>query len=293
VSAATVVTLPAPAKLNLGLRVLGRRADGFHDLDSLFVRLDLADTLTLRPAAALAAGDRLVRVPAGDPWLDPRPLAVGADNLVSRALAGYRAAARTQGATLPPLEAELVKRIPWGAGLAGGSADAAAALRGAARLCPADVDLPALAAELGSDVPFCLAGVAAARVRGRGETLTEVVLPELALVLVYPAVEVPTGPAFGWWAAAPVDVAAPDEDGLRAGQRPPLANALEGPVADRVPAVADALTALRALAIGPVAMSGSGSTCFAVASDASSAVAAADALRAAYPAWWIRAARSA
>jgi 4-diphosphocytidyl-2-C-methyl-D-erythritol kinase len=283
------VSARAPAKLNLGLRVLGRRADGFHALDSLFVRLDLADDVALR---ADGAADGLVRRAAGDPWLDPRPLGIGPDNLVLRALAAYRAAAGTAGVAVPPVAAELTKRIPWGAGLAGGSADAAATLRAAAALWPAPVDLPELAAALGSDVPFCLADLPAARVGGRGETIVPVDLPPLALVLVYPDAEVPTGPAFGWWAAEPVDVAPPDEAALRAGRRPLLANALEAPVARRVPAVAEALAALRALAIGPVAMSGSGSTCFAVAADPEAAATAVAELRARRPDWWVRAARS-
>jgi len=279
----------APAKLNLGLRVLGRRADGFHALDSLFVRLDLADAVALRPAGV---ADQLERRAAGDPWLDPRPLGTGPDNLVLRALAAYRSAARTAGVAVPPVAAELEKRIPWGAGLAGGSADAAATLRAAAALWPADVDLPDLAAALGSDVPFCLADLAAARVGGRGEAIVPVDLPPLHLVLVYPDVEVATGPAFAWWAADPVDVAPPDEAALRAGRRPSLANALEAPVARRVPAVAAALAALRALSLGPVAMSGSGSTCFAVAVDAASAAEAVAHLQADHPDWWVRAARS-
>lgn len=281
----------APAKLNLGLRVLGRRPDGFHELDSLFVRLDLADSVTLRPASA-AGGDAVTRAPAGDDWLDGRPLDTGGGNLVTRALVAYRRAAAARGVAVPPVAAGLVKRIPWGAGLAGGSADAAATLRGAAKLWPAGVDLPALGAELGSDVPFCLAGVPAARVGGRGESVAEVDLPPLALVLVYPAVEVSAASAFGWWAVEPVDVPPPAEADLRAGRRPEPRNALEGPVAARVPPVADALAALRSLRLGPVAMSGSGSTCFLLASDAAAAQAAARELRDRRPDWWVRAARS-
>jgi 4-diphosphocytidyl-2-C-methyl-D-erythritol kinase len=296
VSAVSGVEVTAAAKLNLGLRVLGRRSDGFHDLDSLFVRLDLADTLSLRFANGGVGEDGLRRRAAADPWLDGRPLAVGAENLVLRALAAYRAAARAAGVQVPPLAAELVKRIPWGAGLAGGSADAAAALGAAALLCPAAVDLPALAAVLGSDVPFCLAGHPAARVGGRGEELRPVDLPPFDVVLVYPDAEVATGPAFSWWATDGHDVAPPDEAGLRAGwsaDRPPrVLNALEAPVAARVPAVAAALALLRELALGPVAMSGSGSSCYALVSDAGTAQAAAAAVAERRPDWWVRATRS-
>jgi 4-diphosphocytidyl-2-C-methyl-D-erythritol kinase len=297
VNPASAVEVFGAAKLNLGLRVVGRRSDGFHDLDSLFVRLGLGDTVTLRLADDDGAvDDRLRRVPAGDAWLDRRPLPTGADNLVLRALAAYRSAARAHGVQVPPLVAELVKRIPWGAGLAGGSADAAATLRAAAALCPAGVDLMALATRLGSDVPFCLAGYPAARVGGRGEVLRRVDLPSFDLVLVYPGVEVATGPAFDWWASDGHDVDPPDEAGLRAprtgGRSPRLANALEAPVAARVPQVAAALALLRSLEFGPVAMSGSGSTCYALVGDAAAAEAAAAAVAERRPDWWVRATRS-
>lgn len=306
---AGVAVETAPAKLNLGLRVLGRRGDGFHDLDSLFVRLDLADVVTLRAATAAArdggdggagdapddagSADRLDRLASGDAWLDARPLPLGPDNLVLRAVAAYRRAASGVGVEVPAVEVDLVKRIPWGAGLAGGSADAAAALRAAATLWPADVDLPALAAALGSDVPFCLAGTGAARVGGRGEHVAPLTLPAFDVLLVYPAVEVATAAAFGWWAGDSVDVPAPDDRALRSGARVPLHNALEAAVAARVPAVAEALAGLRALGLGPVAMSGSGSTCFALAADAAAAADAARTLARRRPDWWVRAVRSA
>ena len=299
----------APAKLNLGLRVLGRRSDGFHDLDSLFVRLDLADTVVVsaavdaggrnggrgpRPEPGVAAsGDRLTRAPSGDVWLDDQPLTLGPDNLVLRAIAAYRSAAAAAGVVVPAVELELVKRIPWGAGLAGGSADAAATLRAVAAAWPATVDLPALGETLGSDVPFCLSGAAAARVGGRGERVVTTEIPPLDLLLVYPAVEVSAGAAFGWWATEPVDVPAPDEDALRVGRRVPLHNALESVVAARSPAVRAALAELRALGMGPVAMSGSGSTCFAWAVDAAAAALAARDLARRRPDWWVRAVRTA
>jgi 4-diphosphocytidyl-2-C-methyl-D-erythritol kinase len=299
----------APAKLNLGLRVLGRRSDGFHDLDSLFVLLDLADTVVVRSAVdaggsdgdrgsrpepgVAASGDRLTRAPAGDAWLDDRPLTLGPSNLVLRAIAAYRHAAAAAGVAVPAVDVELVKRIPWGAGLAGGSADAAATLRAVAAAWPAPVDLPALGETLGSDVPFCLTGAAAARVGGRGERVVTTEIPPLDLLLVYPAVEVSAGAAFGWWAAEPLDVPAPDGHALRAGRRVPLHNALEPAVAARVPEVRAALAELRALGLGPVAMSGSGSTCFAWAADARAAAQAARELAQRRPGWWLRAVRGA
>lgn len=284
----------APAKLNLGLRVVGRRPDGFHELDSLFAHLDLADELEVVPARDVQ-DDALERLPAGDEALDARPLDLGPDNLVRRAIAALRSAS---AGALPPVRARLLKRVPWGAGLGGGSADAAAALRAAAALLQPDArgatDLAPLAEALGSDVPFCLSGVAVARVGGRGERLAPLELPARWVVLVHPWVPVAAADAYRWWAADPVAVAPMDAvvAAWRDGAPLPLANALEPAVAARVPEVAAVLAALRALDVGPVAMSGSGSTCFAVVDGAREAAAAAAELRARRPTWWVRAARA-
>jgi 4-diphosphocytidyl-2-C-methyl-D-erythritol kinase len=283
----------APAKLNLGLRVVGRRPDGFHELDSLFAHLDLADELTLRlrpTPAGSTVGDRLERLGAGDAWLDPRPLSLEGDNLVRRAIGAYRE--RALPVEVPGLHTVLTKRIPWGAGLGGGSADAAAALRASARLVPSAARLEALAEVLGSDVPFCLAGHPVARVGGRGERIVPFDLPRLSVVLVHPPVQVSAADAFGWWAARPVDTA-PMDEGLaawRSGVRWPLANALEAGVTARVAPVAEALAGLRGLGLGPAAMSGSGSTCYLIVADEEIAATTAAALRARWPGWWVRAA---
>ena len=276
----------APAKLNLGLRVVGRRWDGFHELDSLFAHLDLADELD----AVLARGgasDRLERRASGDAWLDDRALPLGPDNLVARAFAAVRTAL---GGDLPPVHAVLAKRVPWGAGLGGGSADAAAALRVAARLAAAPFDAAPLAEALGSDVPFCLTRVPIARVGGRGEEVAPLALPSRTVVLVHPGVPVAAADAYRWWADRPVDVAPMDEaiDAWRRGGSFAIANALEPGVAARVPPVAEALAELREHATGPVAMSGSGSTCFAVVADRAEGAAIAAAVAARRPAWWVR-----
>ena len=270
----------ARAKLNVGLRVLGRRPDGYHDLDSFFVHLDLADTLTLEPSSE---GDALIRLDAGDPMLDARPLPMTGDNLVLRALDVYRTAARDHGVVVPPVHFTLAKAIPWGAGLGGGSADAGAALRALAAAFPAGVDLHALALTLGSDVPFCLSDAPAARVGGRGERLATATPPrERALVLLAPPVAVAPAAAFGWWGEKRPDAPPPDWE------RP--VNALQGPVAARVPLVAAALAALEALPADAVAMSGSGSTCFAFAPDRATAQRWTSTLRVAHPTFWARAA---
>ena len=155
----------APAKLNLTLAVVGRRDDGYHALHSVFVPLTLADRLSLAPVG----GDRDTLHVSG---LDAGP---PADNLVFRALAAARAAVGGGWAggpgPAPALAARLDKRIPVAAGLAGGSSDAAATLDGALEAWGAELDehaRHAVAAALGSDVPFFLAG-GPALVEGRGE----------------------------------------------------------------------------------------------------------------------------
>jgi 4-diphosphocytidyl-2-C-methyl-D-erythritol kinase len=142
--------LEAPAKINLFLEILRRRSDGYHDIDTVFHQISLADRLILRPTFE---EDRLSVTGAA--------LTQGPDNLAMRALA----AARNAGYTVPPLALSLAKKTPIGAGLGGGSADAAAVLRGLAQFLPASqrarflkTDAPELGATLGADVPFFLGG---------------------------------------------------------------------------------------------------------------------------------------
>ena len=168
-------TLLAPAKLTLSLRVTGVRDDGYHLLDAEMVTLDLADRLTFGP------GDGL-EVVGGGP-----DVPAGSDNLVARALraAGRRARVR------------LEKRIPSGAGLGGGSADAACVLRWAG------ISDVAVAAALGADVPFCVVG-GRARVRGVGEVVEPLPVADLgdrAWTLLTPPLAVPTQAVYRAWDA--------------------------------------------------------------------------------------------
>jgi 4-diphosphocytidyl-2-C-methyl-D-erythritol kinase len=168
-------TIHAPAKLNLFLEVLGRRDDGFHELETLMVPIRLFDSLTLAatPAVAGRSGEILFRV-AGvgvnrQIGTAPDQIPTGAENLVVRALELLRERSGCQMGA----EVELIKRIPSAAGLGGGSSDAAAALRLASRAWSIDWQterLAKLAAELGSDVPFFLSH-GAAICRGRGEVV--------------------------------------------------------------------------------------------------------------------------
>lgn len=184
----------APAKINLGLEVIGRRPDGYHELRSVFLRLALADDLLVR---------RLARRPTEDPGVDTlavvgtRPTDDPTTDLVLRAATLLRSQARR---ALPPLAFELVKRVPVAAGLGGGSSDAATALRLAARawgLSPTHQARLEMAADLGSDVPFFAAGLRVAWVEGRGERLTRLEpAGRLGVLLVRPAVHLSTREVF-------------------------------------------------------------------------------------------------
>ena len=198
-----VVRLP-PAKRNLTLAVVGRRSDGYHALHTVMTPLALYDRLSLVPDPSPGARDR-IRVDG----FDAGPTD---DNLVIRALAATRRAVRPHLAADPPaLAVRLEKRIPVAAGLAGGSSDAAAAIDGALEAWGAGDALgPAerseLAASLGSDVPFFLAG-GPALVEGRGERVTPlrgIVLGpgegEPGIVLATPAVAAHTATVFAAWA---------------------------------------------------------------------------------------------
>ena len=174
----------AHAKLNLGLKVLGARVDGFHDILSVFQSIDLADRLLFHPSTD-----------AGFSCSEPS-LPTTEDNLVLKAQSRFSKAVPEAEALLPTLHLHLEKSIPVGAGLGGGSSDAAAALRGLNTLCGNPLDLQGLmrlGAEIGSDVPFCLQG-GTALVSGRGETLQPlpVPLPQWYFVVVFPGIFVST-----------------------------------------------------------------------------------------------------
>ena len=175
-SSSRALALPAHAKLNLDLAVLGLRPDGYHELRTRFQAISLHDLLLIEPAAATS-------LEGGFP-----------DDLVLRA---QRVLERAAGRPLPA-RFRLVKRIPAGAGLAGGSADAAAALRGLARLHGLDVDLAPLAAELGADVPFLISGGAAVA-GGRGELLAPAAIDTGWYVIAWPGFPTSTPAIFRRW----------------------------------------------------------------------------------------------
>lgn len=264
----------AHAKVNLGLSVLARRGDGFHEIETVMARVALHDdVLVARGGSQVGLEVEGAELPLGD------------DNLAVQAARAYLRAAGA-GAAGTGVDIRLTKRIPVAAGLGGGSSDAAAVLRALARLVPAGVDLEAVAAGLGSDVPFFLRDVPAAVARGRGERLEPLALPPLALVLAFPGVAVSAADAYRLVQSFTPRVK-PEAlaERLRAGGEPGLVNGLQPGVVRRHKVVRQVLAALRAEGLRGACMSGSGSCCFALADDPASARDAARRLQAARPDW--------
>jgi len=283
-AAPEAVRRAAPAKLNLYLHVTGRRADGYHLLDSLVAFAAVHDTVVAEKANALTLA---VEGPFA------AALSGEADNLVLRAA---RALADAAGVR-PWAALRLVKRLPVASGIGGGSADAAAALLAVGdlwRVTHTPGALAKLALKLGADVPVCLEG-RAAQVSGIGEKIDPApALPRVPLVLVNPLVPLPTPAVFKarsgpFTKPAPLAAAPRDARDLAVAleaRRNDLADAAIG----LVPEIAAILAALEAQPGCLIArMSGSGATCFALFARDEDAGAAAAALRAQKPGWWIEA----
>jgi 4-diphosphocytidyl-2-C-methyl-D-erythritol kinase len=278
----------APAKVNLTLRVLGRRADGYHEIESLVAFAGVGDRLSLAPGGALAL---TVSGPSA------AQAGASADNLVLKAARALADRVPTVGAGTFELE----KRLPVAAGLGGGSADAAAALRLLARankLAADDPLLYAAARATGADVPVCL-DPRTRLMRGIGEILSNPFkLPPLQGVLVNPGVALATKAVFARWKPPTTPAVPADLTVLSAmSKRDQLvrfllnqANDLESAAIALAPVVADVLLALSSQPHCELArMSGSGATCFAVFASAADAIKAAEAVHAEYPNWWVRA----
>jgi 4-diphosphocytidyl-2-C-methyl-D-erythritol kinase len=252
----TVVAL-AHAKVNLDLRVLGTRPDGFHELRTVFQSIELHDTITcIARKGPFAIRSRTPGVP-----LDNRNLAWRAAQALWTLLG--------RDGELRDVSVHIQKRIPIQSGLGGGSADAGAALFALARLWNARPTLPQLreiATPLGADVSFCLSGGTALGL-GRGDEIYPLVdLPRHWIVLVFPVFGVSTGEAYAWY----------DEErsgGFREGEFQVLpvpwpsraarmVNDLEGPIARRHPEIAQMKASLREAGALAAAMSGSGSAVF-------------------------------
>lgn len=287
------VTIVAPAKINLWLRVGALEPSGYHRISTLFCALDLSDTVILREAGS--SQEPILRAEFAPP-LDALPdLGPDETNLAARAAAAFQK--RADMGQMPQIR--LIKRIPSGAGLGGGSSDAGAVLRALRRLHPGVLpaeEVPELAAGLGSDVPFFVLGSPLALGTGRGERLTALAPPPpRPVVLVIPPFPVATGDAYGWLDA---------DRGSAAGEGPPLlehqderdsprldwdkiaalaSNDFEDPVFRRHPGLRDARDALRSAGATLALLAGSGSTVFGIFTDRVSAERAVEALRTALP----------
>jgi 4-diphosphocytidyl-2-C-methyl-D-erythritol kinase len=252
----------APAKINLWLEILGSRPDGYHDIDTCYQAIDLADTVVLEPSDLPGVSCRVE-----GPFAEGVP--EGEENLGARA--ALLLAERTGHE--PRVSITIVKEIPAGAGLGGGSSDAAATLKALDRLFDGAVPAPRLAeiaASLGSDVPFFLASTPLAIGRGRGELLEAVApLPAAAGVVLMPPVAVATAEAYRALDERRGGVAPPPAGPLvapRAWEHVAAlaANDFEEGVAAARPDVAEALAALRATGPLLALLSGSGAACFAL-----------------------------
>jgi 4-diphosphocytidyl-2-C-methyl-D-erythritol kinase len=253
IATGATLIVPAPAKVNLFLHVTGRRGDGYHLLESLLVLIDWCDTIALSPRS----DSEIVR--AGEVADVPE-----ADDLAIRAARALRDASGTrEGVTI-----EIQKRIPQGAGLGGGSSDAASVLLALNRLWRLRMprrDLVAIGATLGADVPFFIGG-GAAMARGIGEILTPVSIPTHWLALAIPSVRVSTRDVFADLQLTPMAASAKINVFSEGYGR----NDLEGTAKSRFAAVRDAVDAL-SRASPNARMTGSGACAFAVFADASDA----------------------
>ncbi|RXH42879.1 4-(cytidine 5'-diphospho)-2-C-methyl-D-erythritol kinase [Bradyrhizobium zhanjiangense] len=281
------------AKVNLSLRVVGRRADGYHDLESVVAFADCSDRLTLEP------GGELKLTTTG-----PLAAACGdtADNLVLKA-------AKLLAEAVPGLKLGafvLDKVLPVAAGIGGGSADAAAALRLLARLNDLSLDdsrVQKVALATGADVPVCLQS-RACDMTGVGEQLLSLALPSMPCVMVNPRVPVATKDVFKALGLRNGELLVGVTDVIRAPAWPEegasiadwvdvletVPNDLEAPAMRIEPVIGEVLQALRDSAGVKLArMSGSGATCFAIYGAPAEAHTAAEKIRRDHPGWWVHA----
>jgi len=281
--------LRAPAKVNLTLRVVGRRADGYHDLESLVAFAGLCDWVAFEPGADLTLD---VAGPGAD---EAGPVQ---DNLVlcaARSLAGQISGLRLG-------RFRLIKRLPAAAGLGGGSADAAAALRLLASEAGLSVDDPrvrAAARATGADVPACLSPQAR-MISGIGDELGPAIrLPKTFALLVNPRVQAPTPKVFAALNLTSAPSAEPSPRSTTAAGSDTAAvvdfsafgsNDLEAAAIRVAPTIAAVLNRLSHIPeAGVTGMSGSGATCFALFSDRRSAAVARRIVAADHPEWWVEA----
>jgi 4-diphosphocytidyl-2-C-methyl-D-erythritol kinase len=275
-----LVSERAHAKINLALHITGRRADGYHELDSIVAFADVADVLTIVPA-----GDVSLNITgpfAGDLPRDGSNCVLSAWHLLDGFL-------KRQGIVLAPVKFDLEKNLPVASGIGGGSADAAAALRGLIRLFEISIseqDLGELALQLGADVPVCLLQKSS-RMRGIGEIIEpiEIDLPE-GIVLVNPRIPASTSKVF-----ASLNLQCGQSFGAAIGSIYDFEswrNDLTAPAVTLVPEITEVIGNLIFQPdIAGSRMSGSGATCFGLFASLENAQIAADAIAEKHPNWWV------
>jgi 4-diphosphocytidyl-2-C-methyl-D-erythritol kinase len=250
-----MISLKAYAKINIGLKIFGKREDGFHNIETTLATVNLSDFVTLEEI------DAGITVEAKNLEIKQE------DNLCYQAAEFFK----SRYGIAKGVKIRLIKNIPIGAGLGGGSSDAAAVLKGMAKLCNIyieDSELMGLASEIGSDVPFFIKG-GAAYAKGRGEDLNFFRLPRMELVLYYPGYPISTK-----WAYEEYDkmilTPMPDADNITLGKKKKnrkgfeLENHFEKVIFNRHPDLLDIKMKLLGTGVFFVSLSGSGSSIFAV-----------------------------
>lgn len=284
------VRFPARAKLNLYLHITGRRADGFHLLESLVGFAGVGDAVTAMPAPDFS-------LTVEGPFAGALEGTPPGDNLVLRAAEALKAHAASKGVDVGGAALSLEKELPVASGIGGGSADAAAALTALVSMWKLTIpqeELQAIGKTLGSDIPACIKGRPVI-MRGIGDELERTpALPRAALVLVNPGVAMPTPPVYKAFAAAgtiaprrPAPTGPWASGAELAAALAETANDLEVPAISLCPSIGDVLAALRVEGALIARMSGSGATCFAIFPNEMAAEDAAERLEAAHPTWWV------
>ena len=273
-----LVNIKSYAKVNLGLNIIAKRGDGYHEIDTLMARVQLHDELILEP---VSEGIHLS--------VESANLPTDRSNLAYRAAELYlQMANECRGVSMV-----LKKHIPIAAGLGGGSSNAGSVLHALGQLYPSNVDTLAVARALGSDIPFFVMDIPAARARGRGEKLEPLTIPQIYLVLVNPGLHISAKEAYENLQnfSARLNVESVLER-LAKHEDPGYLNALQAGVVLLYPVLREVLTVLRKSELRGVMMSGSGSTCFGIAQSIEEAHQIAKQLQETYPSWGIWATQS-
>ena len=270
----------ACAKINLALHITGRRADGYHELDSIVAFADFSDVLTITPAHQVSIG-------LSGPFANDLP--PDDENIILAAWRLLADFANKKNTPLSPVKFHLEKNLPVASGIGGGSADAAAALRGLIQFFSLPVspqELNALALQLGADVPICLIQKSS-RIRGIGEIISPISinLPS-AIVLVNPRIPAPTSKVFealGLVRGQPFGTAIGDLSDINSWRNDLTASAIK--IFPEIVGVLDCLNSRPDIICSR--MSGSGSTCFGLAENLEQAEVAAGAISRKHPNWWV------